>query len=106
MLQSHSSIKDNTSERPGVPRKHRRLVEPEVNAESILALPDFFTTDLMEGMAKLPDDYCYTSPLERNNSQIATHATLVSSYLEEVRIWLTYAAVSYQLNLVSNNRSE
>ena len=75
------------SENPGLKRNRPELLE--VNAETILALPDFFTLDLTEAVT-LPSSYCYKAPYERQTPQMQTH--YVPHYIEEEHTWLKYAA--------------
>jgi len=77
------------SEIPGMKRTRPELLE--VNAETILALPDFFTLDLTEAVT-LPSSYCYKAPYESQTPQMLTHETLIPHYIEEEHTWLKYAA--------------
>ena len=78
------------SENPGSKRNRPELLE--VNAETILALPDFFTLDLTEAAVKLPSCYCYKAPYESQTPQMLTHGSLIPHYIEEEDTWLKYAA--------------
>ena len=77
------------SENPGLKRNRPELLK--VNAETILALPDFFTLDLTEAVT-LPSSYCYKAPYERQTPQMQTHESLIPHYIEEEHTWLKYAA--------------
>ena len=77
------------SENPGLKRNRPELLK--VNAETILALPDFFTLDLTEAVTLL-SSYCYKAPYERQTPQMQTHESLIPHYIEEEHTWLKYAA--------------
>ena len=77
------------SENSGLKRNRPELLK--VNAETILALPDFFTLDLTKAVT-LPSSYCYKAPYERQTPQMQTHESLIPHYIEEEHTWLKYAA--------------
>ena len=82
--------RNNISESPGTRRDRRPLVE--VNAETLLQLPEFFTLDLTENAVRLPAKYSYKSPREIEASQMLNHSMIASVYYEKEQKWLKYAA--------------
>ena len=62
------------SENPGLKRNRPELLK--VNAETILALPDFFTLNITKAVI-LPSSY---------------HESFIPHYIEEEHTWLKYAA--------------